>query len=315
MADELFLLNEKPLANYMIAGWRRQWSNGGRISSRLPRYLIDKLGAKKIGELGPKVAKLCYPFQVAGTHDVYRPAAAFNNGLPSQSMHRDNEFFDAGDGLIIFLGEEPWQRIDVYAEGFFQSIKELGIKQTVAVEGVNGPAPPDLERRITCTFSKPEMKETLERYGVQFSSYGSDGRRGPTIGMALVSMAHFDYPDVEMFRFGAMAPMYPFVAGSNQQLNIPIDRKAFYDIMRRLNSIFNLSVDLTELKALGDVESQELMAALERIGSSNTEAKQIIDQVRSEYSFTPFVERVDLDPALDQTLEEILRNAPEQPEE
>ena len=315
MADELFLLNEKPLANYMIAGWRRQWSNGGRISSRLPRYLIDKLGAKKIGELGPKVAKLCYPFQVAGTHDVYRPAAAFNNGLPSQSMHRDNEFFDAGDGLIIFLGEEPWQRIDVYAEGFFQSIKELGIKQTVAVEGVNGPAPPDLERRITCTFSKPEMKETLERYGVQFSSYGSDGRRGPTIGMALVSMAHFDYPDVEMFRFGAMAPMYPFVAGSNQQLNIPIDRKAFYDIMRRLNSIFNLSVDLTELKALGDVESEELMATLERIGSSNTEAKQIIDQVRSEYSFTPFVERVDLDPALDQTLEEILRNAPEQPEE
>jgi hypothetical protein len=315
LADELFLLNEKPLANYMIAGWRRQWSNGGRISSRLPRYLIDKLGAKKIGELGPKVTKLCYPFQVAGTHDVYRPAAAFNNGLPSQSMHRDNEFFDAGDGLIIFLGEEPWQRIDVYAEGFFQSIKELGIKQTVAVEGVNGPAPPDLERRITCTFSKPEMKEILERYGVQFSSYGSDGRRGPTIGMALVSMAHFDYPDVEMFRFGAMAPMYPFVAGSNQQLNIPIDRKAFYDIMRRLNSIFNLSVDLTELKALGDVESQELMAALERIGSSNTEAKQIIDQVRSEYSFTPFVERVDLDPALDQTLEEILRNAPEQPEE
>ena len=315
MADELFLLNEKPLANYMIAGWRRQWSNGGRISSRLPRYLIDKLGAKKIGELGPKVTKLCYPFQVAGTHDVYRPAAAFNNGLPSQSMHRDNEFFDAGDGLIIFLGEEPWQRIDVYAEGFFQSIKELGIKQTVAVEGVNGPAPPDLERRITCTFSKPEMKETLERYGVQFSSYGSDGRRGPTIGMALVSMAHFDYPDVEMFRFGAMAPMYPFVAGSNQQLNIPIDRKAFYDIMRRLNSIFNLSVDLTELKALGDVESEELMATLERIGSSNTEAKQIIDQVRSEYSFTPFVERVDLDPALDQTLEEILRNAPEQPEE
>ena len=315
MADELFLLNEKPLANYMIAGWRRQWSNGGRISSRLPRYLIDKLGAKKIGELGPKVTKLCYPFQVAGTHDVYRPAAAFNNGLPSQSMHRDNEFFDAGDGLIIFLGEEPWQRIDVYAEGFFQSIKELGIKQTVAVEGVNGPAPPDLERRITCTFSKPEMKETLERYGVQFSSYGSDGRRGPTIGMALVSMAHFDYPDVEMFRFGAMAPMYPFVAGSNQQLNIPTDRKAFYDIMRRLNSIFNLSVDLTELKALGDVESQELMAALERIGSSNTEAKQIIDQVRSEYSFTPFVEPVDLDPALDQTLEEILRNAPEQPEE
>jgi hypothetical protein len=129
-----------------------------------------------------------------------------------------------------------------------------------------------------------------------------------------VSLAHFEYPDVEMFRFGAMAPMYPFVAGSNQQLNIPTDRRSFYDIMRRLNSIFGLNVDLAELKALGDAESQELLLTLERIGSSNAEAKQIIDQVRAEYRFTPFVEPVDLDPALDQTLEDILRNAPEPPE-
>ncbi len=51
MADELLILQEKPAAEYLIAGWRRQWSNGGRISSGLPRYLIEKLGAKKIGEL------------------------------------------------------------------------------------------------------------------------------------------------------------------------------------------------------------------------------------------------------------------------
>ncbi len=314
MAEELFVLNEKPAANYMIAGWRRQWSNGGRISSRLPRYLIDTLGARKIGEMSDEVHKLCYPFQVAGTHDVYRPSAAFRDGLPSEPLRRENEWFDAGNGLIIFLGEEPWQRLDLYAESFFQVIKELGIKQTVAVEGVNGPAPPDLERRITCTYSRPEMKEKLERYGVQFSSYGSDGRRGPTIGMALVSMAHFQYPDVEMFRFGAMAPMYPFVAGSNQQLNITTDRKSFYDIMRRLNALFDLSIDLTELKSRGDAESQELLSTLERIASSNAEAKKIIDQVRDDYTFTPFEQPVELDPALDQTLEDILRNVTDEPD-
>ena len=113
----------------------------------------------------------------------------------------------------------------------------------------------------------------------------------------------------------AMAPMYPFVAGTNQQLSIPTDRKAFYDIMIRLNAIFNLNIDLAELKALGEAESQELNTTLERISSSSAEAKQIIDQVRSEYSYTPFVEPVDLDPALDQTLEDILRNAPEKPED
>jgi hypothetical protein len=72
--------------------------------------------------------------------------------------------------------------------------------------------------------------------------------------------------------------------------------------------MFKLDIDLSELKALGDAESQELQTALERIGDSSSEAKQIIDQVRAEYSYTPFEEPVDLDPSLDQTLNDILRN-------
>ena len=314
MADELVIFEQKPAANYLIAGWRRQWSNGGRISSGLPRYLIEKLSAKKIGELGPQVSTMCYPFQVAGTHDAFRPVAAFQEGLPSESMHRENYFFDAGDGLIIFLGEEPWYRLDIYVQGFFEAIKELGIKQTVAVEGVNGPAPPDLERRITCAYSKATMKEDLERFGLQFSSYGSDGRRGPTIGMAMVSMAHFEYPDIEMFRLGAMAPLYPLLSSSNQQLGITRDHRSFYDIMRRLNAMFDLTIDLNELKSLADTESRELQTNLERLSDSSREAKQVIEQVRAEYSYTPFEQRVELDPALDQTLEDILRNLPGSPD-
>ena len=310
MADELIIFEQKPTANYLIAGWRRQWSNGGRISSGLPRYLIEKLSAKKIGELGRQVSTMCYPFQVAGTHDAFRPVAAFHEGLPSESMHRENYFFDAGDGLIIFLGEEPWYRLDIYVQGFIEAIKELGIKQTVAVEGVNGPAPPDLERRITCAYSKASMKEDLERFGVQFSSYGSDGRRGPTIGMALVSMAHFEYPDLEIFRLGAMAPLYPLLSSNNQQLGITRDHRSFYDIMRRLNVMFDLTIDLNELKGLADAESGELQTNLEKLSESSREAKQVIEQVRAEYNYTPFEQRVELDPALDQTLEDILRNLP-----
>jgi predicted ATP-grasp superfamily ATP-dependent carboligase len=310
MADELIIFEQKPTATYLIAGWRRQWSNGGRISSGLPRYLIEKLSAKKIGELGPQVSTMCYPFQVAGTHDAFRPVAAFREGLPAESMHRENYFFDAGNGLVIFLGEEPWYRLDIYVQGFFEAIKELGIKQTVAVEGVNGPAPPDLERRITCAYSKASMKEDLERFGLQFSSYGSDGRRGPTIGMALVSVAHFEYPDVEMFRLGAMAPLYPLLSSNNQQLGITRDHRSFYDIMRRLNAMFDLTIDLNELKSLADAESGELQTNLEKLSESSREAKQVIEQVRAEYNYTPFEQRVELDPALDQTLDDILRNLP-----
>ncbi len=313
MADPLISLNEKPPAQYMIAGWRRQWSNGGAISGRLPRYLIEKLGARKIGEMTREVSTLCYPFQVAGTHDIYRPQVSYHDGLPSASMSRDNNFYDAGGGLIVFLGEEPWYRLDLYGQAFFEAVRELGISQTVAVEGVNGPAPPEMERRISCVYSQAGMREGLERYGLRFSSYGSEGRQGPTIGMALVTLAHFEYPNVAMFRMGAMVPMYPFVTGNNEQVGISRDHRAFYDILRRLKAMFKLNLDLTELQTLGDNDSRTLLETLDRIATSNPGAKEIIDRVRADYNFVPFVEPVDLTPSLDKTLEDILRNMPDLP--
>ncbi len=314
MASELLSFQEKPPAKYLIAGWRRQWSDGGDISSGLTRYLISKLEAKKIGEMSPALSTMCFPFQVAGTHDAYRPRAAFEDGLPSRPMAWENSFYDAGNGLIIFRGGEPWFRMDLYGQAFFEAISELGIQQTVTVEGYNGPAPPDLERRVSCVYSKPDMKENLERHGLQFSSYGSRGRQGPTIGMALVNMAHFEHPEVEMFRLGAMAPMYPFTTSNGQQVGISTDHRAFYDIMRRLNSIFGLDLDLGELKSLGDTESERLQHTLERIGTSNADAQKIIERARSEFNYLPYVEPVDLAPELDRTLQDILENMPEEPE-
>jgi proteasome assembly chaperone (PAC2) family protein len=229
-------------------------------------------------------------------------------------MAWDNSFYDAGNGLIIFRGGEPWFRMDLYGQAFFEAISELGIQQTVTVEGYNGPAPPDLERRVSCVYSKSDMKENLERHGLQFSSYGSRGRQGPTIGMALVNMAHFEHPEVEMFRLGAMAPMYPFTSSNGQQVGISTDHRAFYDIMRRLNSIFGLDLDLAELKSLGEEESDRLQQTLERIGTTNGDAKKIIERARSEFSYLPYVEPVDLAPELDRTLQDILENMPEEPE-
>ena len=311
MPEELFTFTHKPEANYLVAGWRRQWSNGGRISSGLPRYLIEKNGGRQIGQMTDYVNRMCYPFQVAGTHDAFRPAASFQEGLPNTAMSRQNAFYEIGSGLLVFLGEEPWYRLDIYTEAFFNAVRDLGIQQTVAVEGVNGPAPPDLERRITCVYSQPEMREQLERHGVQFSSYGSRGRQGPTIGMALVSVAHYEYPDIRMFRMGAMAPMYPFMTSNNNQLGITQDHRAYYDILRRLRSLFKLDMDLSELEQMGSRESQELLDNLERLGRTNSEAKQIIDQVRLDYQYTPYVEPVDLDPALEGALENILRDIAE----
>jgi len=310
MADELLNLEPSPDAKYLLAGWRRQWSDGGEISSGLPRYLIDKRQAKRIGEMGPEVSRLCYPFQVPGTHDTYRPRVSYQDGLPSKEMQRENAFFDAGNGLIIFLGEEPWFRLDVYAQAFFRAVRELGVLQTVAVEGYNGAAPPEMERSVSCIYSQPHMKEVLEQYGLRFSNYGTQSRNGPTIGMALTTVAHFEHADLEMFRMGAMAPMFPFLTQNNDPVGISRDHRAFYDILRRLNAMLKLELDLSELMSLGEAESQELRETLEKIGSTNPTAKELIDRAHNDFNYVPFEEVVELDPALDKTLNDILRNIP-----
>ena len=311
MSSELLTLHEKPAAQYMLAGWKPQWSDGGEISSGLPQYLIEEFGAKKIGELGGQVSLMCYPFQIPGTHDAFRPGGAYREGLPSKGMYRENYFYDAGNGFVIFLGEEPWFRIDVYGEAFFQAVKELGIRRTVAVEGYNGPAPPDMERSVNCTYSKDYMKEELEKLGVRFSSYGSEGRSGPTIGMALITLAHYDYPEVEMFRLGSMAPVYSSLVSNNQPVGISRDHRSFYDIMRRIRAAFNLDIDLAKLNERGEAESRRLQEILDGLAGSNPNAKAIIDKARTDYTFTPYVEPVELAPELDKALDEIIRNMPE----
>lgn len=309
--DGLVVLERGAAAEYLIAGWRNQWSDGGNISSGLPGYLIERRSARKIGRLGPEVERLCYPFQIAGTHDAFRPAAAFDEGLPSVAMHWDNEFYDAGDGLAVFLGEEPWFELERYGAAIFEAARRLGVKQTVAVEGYNGPAPPDLERRVGGVFSRPELAATLERYGIQFSNYGSGARQGPTIGMALVTMAHYGHPDLSVLRLGAMAPMYPFSTSGNRQVGIVTDYRAFFDIMRRLKAMFGLDLDLSDLESRGNAESARLQETLERISNSNANAREIIERVRAEYRYLPFDEPVDLPPQLDRALEDILREGAE----
>ena len=99
-------------------------------------------------------------------------------------------------------------------------------------------------------------------------------RSGPTIGMALITMVNQQHSDLEIFRLGAMAPMYPFNNTNNQPVGIARDHRAYYDIMRRLKVMFNLDIDLADLITMADTECHELQEALEKIGSDNPSAKR-----------------------------------------
>lgn len=253
--DQVVELWERPQApeKYMVAGWR-QWADAGGVSSVLPPRLIRLTGAEKIGEIKQDNF---YLFQLPGTHHFIRPVVKLLDGYPAAMEEPENEIFYAetnGKGLFIFVGDEPHMAVRRYAEAFLDMVEALEVQRVVAVGGVYGPMPYDKEREISCVYSLPEMRAELARYAVRFSNYEG----GSTIGTYLADRARERH-----LRFAvlyAFVPSYDFAQDDEQVqgLRIENDYKAWYDLARRLDHMFDLGLDLSHLKR----QSQELVLTM-----------------------------------------------------
>jgi predicted ATP-grasp superfamily ATP-dependent carboligase len=254
--DDLVTLWEIPEAEeiYMIAGWQ-QWADAGAISSGLPLYLVHKTEARKIGEIKDEGF---YLFQLPGAHHFLRPEIQLEEGYRKSLKRPKNEIYYTGDeekGLVIFLGEEPHIRADRYTEALLSAVEALNVKRVAAVGGVYGAMPYDQDREVSCVYSMPHMKEMLEQYAVEFSNYEG----GTTIGTYIVDAA--EKHGVEFFVLYAFVPAYNFTELSDvvQAISIEHDFKAWYDLMRRFNHMFEMEIDLDELEE----QSYELVVSMD----------------------------------------------------
>jgi len=292
--NELFELWERSVsAEYMIAGWQ-QWADAGAVSSGLPQYLVEHTGATQVGEIKPDSF---YLFQVPGTHDLLRPVVKLSEGHREAYERRRNEFYYSegdGGGFLTFLGEEPHLNEERYADAFFDAVEQLGVRRVAAVAGVYGRVPYDRDRDISCVYSLPGMKEELAQYALRFSNYEG----GATISSYLAERA--EPRGVEFFTFYAFVPSYDFselssklsskLSVSVQAVAVGEDYKAWYDIMRRLDHMFDLGLDLSDLRE----QSDELIASwdskIEHVAMTmpDLEIREYMHEVDSEFTEMPF---------------------------
>jgi proteasome assembly chaperone (PAC2) family protein len=287
--DKRVDLWEKPTAeeNYMIVGWR-QWADAGGISSELPQYLVEKTGAKKIGEIKPDGF---YLFQIPGTHHFLRPEIKLEEGYRKDLEVRRNEIFYVGDdkkGLVIFLGDEPHMNEEQYAVAFFDVAEALNVKRVAAVGGVYGPMPYDQDREISCVYSLRGMKKELASYAVKFSNYEG----GTTIGTYLIDKA--EQRGIEFLAFYAFVPAYDFgqLSVTQQQgIRIETDFKAWYDLMRRFNHMFGLDIDLSELEKESDELNTSMVEKIKELQEEipQLNIKEYMDKVDEEFTEMTFM--------------------------
>ncbi len=286
--SDLVEIWEKPTADevYMIMGWH-QWADAGAISSGLPEYLIEQTGTRRIGEMKPDGF---YLFQIPGTHHFLRPEIKLDEGYREELRTQRNEFFYSGDdrrGLVIFLGEEPHLNVERYAEALLQAVEELGVRRVAAVGGVYGAMPHDKDRQVSCVYSLPDMKDGLAEYAVRFSNYEG----GTTIGTYLVDRA--EQSGVELFVLYAFVPAYDLSDLSEhlRGMRIENDFKAWYDLTRRLNHMFGLGIDLSDL----DIKSDELISSMDQKideldrALPQLEVREYLESLTGEFVEMPFM--------------------------
>jgi proteasome assembly chaperone (PAC2) family protein len=261
---------ERPQAKevYMIAGWR-QWADAGSISSGLPKYLVQQTNAHQIGKIR---SDGFYLFQIPGTHDLVRPMVEFEKGYPKSLESRDNVLFYTGDeqrGIVFFMGDEPHMDADRYVTAILNAAELLNVKRIISFGGVYGELPYDKERMVSAIYSLPPMREEVESLGVNVSDYHG----GASIGSYLCKRAGDN--NKEFVGFYAFVPTYDFskVSEISNTIRLENDFMAWLGVMRRVNYMLNLKLDLSDLESrseklvkLVDDKVEELDSLAPQIG-------------------------------------------------
>lgn len=227
----------------MLAGWR-QWADAGSLSSGLPKYLVQRSKAQRIGRINNHGF---YLYQIPGTHDLVRPVVKFDNGYPRSLESRSNELFftRSGEcGVVIFLGDEPHLDIDRYSNALFDVAGTLKVERIVGLGGVYGELPFDRERIVSCNFSLRRMAGEFARLAVNLSDYHG----GASIGSYMCSRA--GERELEYAGMHALVPTYDFsnIGKLANTIRIENDFTAWLGVMKRINFMLRTDFPLDDLE-------------------------------------------------------------------
>jgi len=275
MKNDLLVLEKEIIKperpTFMIAGFN-QHSNVGNVSSGIPEYLIEKLNARRVGHIRKGDF---YIFQLPGSQFMFRPPVKYVEGYEEYYQEEPiNDFYYAEvseKGLIIFIGTEPNLREDVYVNTLLDGAKELGVKRIIVPAGIGMEVPFDKERLVGCHYNLKQMQEELKNYAVIFPDYPSEARIGMVIN-------HYSKErGIESVRMTARTPSYQV------SLTIDSDKRAMYDILRRIRYMFGINLDLSDLEE----ESKQQLSDFE-----NTLKRLCMDKPELGSQITTYMEQV-----------------------
>ena len=264
---------------YMVCGLSG-WVDGGESASGSTRYLIKKLKAQKFAEIP---IDRFHIFQMPGELSQ-RPKIKIEDGLLKEHRFPRNQFYymvnpDADNDLILYLGMEPNLNWAEYAGAILSVANEFGVARIYLLGGVLDKTPHTREPGVSCACSSAELGEEMLKYGIQYSNYEGPGSFGTTL-------LHFcQQKQMPMASLIARATYYP-----EFNIIIPHNPKAIRAMVRRLNSLLRLSLDISDL----DREAEEFEAKLGFMASHNPEFQTYVEELEKDFVEERYEEPLDI---------------------
>ncbi len=278
------------------------WVNGGESATGSVQYLVRKLGAKKFAEIP---IERFHIFQTPGQLSL-RPRVRVENGLIKEHSFPQNQFYywvnpKATGDLILFLGTEPNLNWPEYIAAILNIAKEHSVTRIYHLGGVMDKTPHTRDPGVSCACSNEQLKEEMQKHDVRLTNYEGPGSFGSTLQYICQQQ------QVPMVGFMVRATYYP-----EFNVVIPHNPRAIKAIVTRLDSLFHLNLDMSDL----DRESKELETKLELMASQDAAFKTYLEEL--EKDFAKFKQEDSLEISPDEAIqiaEELLKRGEEKEEE
>jgi len=262
--DHLRIEETPPLKDPVLIAAFAGWSDAAQTATSAARFLTGTWEANKFAEIDPEEF-----FDFTDN----RPTVHINEGDLREIEWPANEYYyyrrdGAEHDFIIFVGIEPSLRWRGFTETMLDVIRRQNVSLVVTLGALLADVPHTRPVRVTGTTSNPRAAARLQGLAVTSSKY-----QGPT---GIVGVLHdvLRRNQIDGASIWANVPHY---------ISAAINPRATVALLARLDSLFNLGLDLRELDSAASRFEQEVSEAV----SGDPDASAYVRQLE---------ERADADP-------------------
>ena len=159
MNEELEIDEKVQLHNTIMIMGLSGWGNAGEVSTFTVRYLADKLGANKLGEISPEMFH---------HYQIQRPMISIKQGvIQSYSPPKNDLFYWKGEedkvNLVILAGSEPHLNWPKYARTILNLAEKMDVRQVYTIGGYLADIHHESEPLITASTNNKKSIRELKR--------------------------------------------------------------------------------------------------------------------------------------------------------